>query len=943
MTGAVGLPRTVVGTYINRYPSYRAIAVNDELFRRFVRDLVEDLKQVSGASFEKLMLPLWTKIAGGPVQANGLNREGAPISGALDALWPDGSVSEASSHRDYFDNKERKLRHDIRHVRKAAPHVRHLRMFCTREAGPTARTRQDSRRARYAKRGFAIEVWAGQDLAEYIVKECLLDEVLVERIAPILPNLRRITEQFAASQRLPDLDPAFRGRGKEIALVTAKLAAERVAVVYGLGGIGKSELACAVAHRLRDQFEQVIWIDAAALERVGQLRAYDVRSNGYELNVLGILGSQSALVVLDNVAVDLDLDALVRACGPGSNVLITSQAKFGKSPVALEELDRSDATAILCDGTAAPCPDAILDRVLTAVGGHPLLLRILNRLVVEGGLSWEAMVGECDHLPSAIDDRRVTVAQRIVRRNLPVLAANLVPFVWARSASLDEGLAKRLIGLTGLDILGRWSFVARSHPGSVRLHDIVFACAMQLRAEITIDPDELRMRLEAYLRAGIDPKGIDFVRVSRRHHGLLARLLGERPEPGIVRYAYLHGAAPRDLASALIGDPIADAIEAPVDHRREWVLSIVEAVESGYRHARDHGRKSDAKNELANRLSVFDTLAAVPDIGPENRITIRHHRAKSLLKLGRADDARTEFEAIVSGGAGNYPSRLQLARLLERDASRAKDLIFEIIEAERSAPGTVQITTLIETLATLRRRHLRGFTTELTKRFGPFMAQMIKAAAWTGEAQTVRAFAAVGPEWSYSVPDLFLEVFEEVDLGSPDGAEDDDERVAVGRILVAARKMFLRRHKPTQADAALERALLFFEGLEQVRPFAAVHRADALLQAGRPTDASEVLDRVAADKRDEFWHLRRAEAALRSGGSNGLDHIDRGLTQLRSEEYRSTFLSVKADLLHAASDLDDVTVLDAAIACCTNDTYRKELELKRGDWMLAWPHFGAPA
>lgn len=29
--------------------------VNDELFRRFVCDLVEDLKQVSGASFKKLM------------------------------------------------------------------------------------------------------------------------------------------------------------------------------------------------------------------------------------------------------------------------------------------------------------------------------------------------------------------------------------------------------------------------------------------------------------------------------------------------------------------------------------------------------------------------------------------------------------------------------------------------------------------------------------------------------------------------------------------------------------------------------------------------------------------------------------------------------------------------------------------------------------------------
>jgi hypothetical protein len=60
--------------------------LNDELLRRFVRDLVEDLQQVSGDSLEKLLKPLWDRMAGAPVQANGLNLQGAPISGALDAL-----------------------------------------------------------------------------------------------------------------------------------------------------------------------------------------------------------------------------------------------------------------------------------------------------------------------------------------------------------------------------------------------------------------------------------------------------------------------------------------------------------------------------------------------------------------------------------------------------------------------------------------------------------------------------------------------------------------------------------------------------------------------------------------------------------------------------------------------------------------------------------------
>ena len=494
-------------------------------------------------------------------------------------------------------------------------------------------------------------------------------------------------------------------------------------VISGLGGIGKTELACAVAHAVRGSYHQVIWIDAALIKRAAQLSAFDVRSNGYELNVLGILKSQNTLVVLDNVIVDLDLDALAAHCGPKSNIVLTSQAKWGPSPFSLEELDRPDAAEILSAG-AAPCPAAVVDQVLNAVGAHPLLLRILNRLVVETGMAWDEVVEECAHLPDAIDERRQTVAQRIVRRNLPALGAHLAPFVWARSASLEAGFAKYMLGRIGLTALERWAFLARGQSDTARLHDIVLACAIALRAELPIDPDTLRAQLENYLRGAIDPKGVDFVRVARRHRGLIAQLLAEAPQPGIVRYAYLHGTAPRDLGPALIGDPAADVASGPAGPVREWVLSIVQAIESSYRHTRDHGERDKAKQELKDRLALFDLLKDAPGIDDQSAITIRHHHAKSLLKLGEAEQAKYEFEAIVAGSDGAYPSRLQLSRLLEDDPDRAKTLIFEIIEAEKQAPGTVQITTLIETLATLRRKHLHGFNREMTKRFGPFMAQI---------------------------------------------------------------------------------------------------------------------------------------------------------------------------------------------------------------------------
>ena len=169
-------------------------------------------------------------------------------------------------------------------------------------------------------------------------------------------------------------------------------------------------------------------------------------------------------------------------------------------------------------------------------------------------------------------------------------------------------------------------------------------------------------------------------------------------------------------------------------------------------------------------------------------------------------------------------------------------------------------------------------------------------------------------------------------LGSPASAEDDDERVAVGRICIAARKMYLRQKKVPEADAALARALDFFGGLKSIGSFAAVHFADALLQAGNPSKAGEILDDVPEKKRDAFWYLRRAEAIMDTGGANGFDCIDRGIALLKAPEYRSTFLAVKAKLLHKSANPDDVIVLREAIACCTNDRYRVDLQQQLDDW-----------
>lgn len=901
--------------------------MNEELRRRYVRDLIADLDQVGGARLEQWIRPLWDHLAGRPVSARGLNPQGAPVAGALDATWPDDSVSEASSDAGYFKSPYNKPVHDFRHVLKEAPSVRTIRLFATETAGPKASTFAERVKQRLARRGYHLDLWDGRRIAEYIVDCLLTDERFVARVGDALPNLRRISEQNAASARVPELDPSYGGRGNEESDVIERMTTSKVVVLFGFGGIGKTELACAVAHRVRGEFELVVWADGGRITTLESLRAYDVRLNGYKLNLLDLLSSNKTLLVLDNISIDLDTGVLGAFCGDKYRILITSQVKFGQDILQVDFVNRECAREILSAGTATPCTDDVLDGVLRAVEGHPLVLRMLNRLATQGR-DWEAVGRECLHIAGAADEKRRTVAARILEQHLDVLGLELAFFAWCGSATIDSGLFEHLFGVVGLDKLQRWALTERGQSDAVRLHDIVYASVARLRDRLP-DGGAFREQLEAYVLSQLAPKQLGFFRVVNRHRALIEAELAADSRPGALRYAYLHGHAPAHLNPALIGDPAADALAGQRGEARAWLLSIVEAIEADYRRVRDLGDKPAARTTLEARLPTFDLLVGNARLSDELRSIARHHRAKSLLKLGRVAEALQAFEVLIIEHADQFAAKLQVARLSNGDAERAKNLIFEIMAAEQAKAGSVATSVLIETLATLRRQHLRRFVPEMTDRFGPFMAQQIKAAACSGDDQPIRAFAGVGSEWSYKAPNLFLEVLEAIDLGTPEDAEDDDERIAIGRLLTAAGKMLLRQGTSSEAQLRFQQSERFFSAVTKRSGFACTHHADTLLRLGRDADAASVLEMAPDYQREAFWLLRRSEAHLAAGElDDALTRISEALARTTLEERRPTFLSQRADILFAMRDASHEADLREAIRLCEDPQYKGDLEAK---------------
>jgi len=904
--------------------------MNEQLRARYVLDVLSDLKLVSGARLEQWLRPLWDRLANGQVISRGINTLGAPVGYTLDAYWPDGSVSEASSDANYFSKPYKKPRNDFRHALKTVPDVKVVRLFSSQIAEPSVITLFERKKQKLLRRkGYELDLWDARRIAEYIVDYLLIDDRYITRVGDTLPNLRRIAEQNAASNCVPPLSPNYGGRQDEEADVQTRMTQNKTVVIAGFGGIGKTELACAIAHSKRADYDMVIWVDGAKLASVDELKSCDVRLNGYRLNILNLLASSKILLVLDNVSVDLPVEQLDATCGDGSNVLITSQVAFGPNPMQLGFVSDERALEILSMGMNEICPDHVLKAVLKSVEGHPLVLRMLNEFGIRKG-QWDAVIRACENIAAAADERRQTVADRILSTHLDTLGPELSLFKWCNSPSVDSVFFEFVFGFVAMDNLERWSLTARGQSDAIRLHDIVFASVRRVSSRIVVEEDLFEEQLQAFLVANIAPKKLDFFRFVHRHAGLVEHNLRANNQPGVLRYAYLHSQIPKNLDPVLLGNPDSDAQQACRGDPRAWMLSLVEAIEADYRRIRDLGNKSAAKSTLEGRLPAFDRLIADQKF-PANILAIaRHHKAKSLVKLSKVTEALTIFEDLIKDYPTLYASKLQVARLLEVDPERARDLVFEIIEAERDNPGTVSTSVLIETLSLLRRNHLRTYVSTMTERYGEFMASQLKAAACLGEDQPIRAFAAMGPDWAYNHPELFLEVIETIEVGTPDEAEDDNERVAVGRVLCAFGKMLHRKGETAAALQRFEDANNFFSRLtKKPTPFAITHHADVLLRLGRHSDAAKILDTVAIERRDEFWCLRRSEAHLWLDElQEALDKIDAGLAKEPDEDYRATFLSTRADVLHAMKNDSCLDCLKSAIESCGNERYRGDLEEK---------------
>jgi hypothetical protein len=233
-----------------------------------------------------------------------------------------------------------------------------------------------------------------------------------------LQGLLRLNEAELAklnSIGVPSLPANFLPRSEDLEVIKRALMVEECKTtaitgassigLHGMGGIGKSVLAAAVARdeEIRRHFpDGILWLNIGTGPKITRRQSdlagmLDGKPHLFEDSIQGqtvlsiLLADKACLIVLDDVWHAGDVWVLLSDVGPGNRILITTRdasiiTALGGREYTLELLSDTQSRELLarCSGTAVDVFPTEADEIIRQCGNLPLALALCGAQVRDG-------------------------------------------------------------------------------------------------------------------------------------------------------------------------------------------------------------------------------------------------------------------------------------------------------------------------------------------------------------------------------------------------------------------------------------------------------------------------------------------------------------------------------------------------------------------------------
>lgn len=918
-----------------------ACELDDFAKSAFIGRLIKELENLTGPGFELFCHYLLENIVGSKLNYRGSTVEGAPTGYTVDTYSADLSlVGEYGSEKKYFSNNFNKPLSDVDHALKESSNLKIVYLFCNRQATNTELLSLSkeivSKLDNLKRKNVEFEVYDGRRIATKLV-ELLNDMEYSSDLVIHFPALEEIIDERSMTNSIPSVKMTNLKRDEEITALSI-LQKHSLLFLYGISGIGKTELAISIANQLKEKqvFEVIVWVDGRVINSIQSLNSLEIERVKSKQNILGLIKRKRVLLVIDGLDNNIDqvISTMLSVNNHDSKIIITSQKKCSLSEVKgkmfIDFLNDDVALRILNHNVVEECPESIFRKIKKVIGCHPLLFEIINKGVNQEGITWNDIEQETSYLPNNEDTNGQSFFKRLLQSHYQTIQHELVVIKWLEGQTFDKKLLQHLISKAGINKLLARSFLNDYKSQNYKMHDLIYNC---IKME-SFNQDGLynyKEKFVAFFSENEKVKNYQYFNALHIHNDKIRRLVMSLNGDFELVPTYL---ALADL-SLIDYENMLYNVDIETMQSKVWlelgdryrVISYIECVENIHRIIKQKDF-TQAKLFALETIPTLEKLLKLTHSNDDLKFEILHHLGKFHTFIGDYDQAKECFYDVISNTNNSYHSKLQLAKFSKGvDLADAISFLRDIFSAFEEDPLKVSITIVLAAFNELK----KSAFSELADQYllnGTLLETAIMYSSVWGYSQPFIVMTEVGKTITYKQPERYIRIVKLLPEES-DELKKENELFYLGQVYKELGKCYPINSEESFSSLSLAKS--YFEKILSNDCYYSTMIGECYILMKQNDKALEVLNKVAENKRNHFWYQRYSQAhqgiKLFEDALVYIEKAIEGLTKPLDEKYRSAFLRQKAQILISLHRKEEaLTTYDAAYKCSDSVEFENEIK-----------------
>lgn len=907
-----------------------------KLVDHFVNTVVDELDNLNGSAFEALCRPLIEILTGREFELKGHNLEMKPVRGSVDLIEDEDfrTIGQCGTDKDYFSGG--KPVDDIESSIKNSPDFKTIYLFCNRRAkGDEYQEVKAAIRKKLNEKlqtGYHYHLYDSQRIAKKIYDNIFKTKE-VEEILSYLPISFEYYLLLPQNNTVPLLNTDYKHRPEEETVETLLKKCDFIQI-YGLSGIGKSQLAIAVANNLYKDFDTVLWFEGGNIVP-NDFKNTRIKRMGENVNLASVLKMFKTFVVVDNLnegVGDLLTNFNQYNC-KGSKCIVTSLQKNvgNENCYNLSYLSDDISRDILCDSDIRPT-DKQLETILCQIKGYPLLLELSKKAVANEEMTWDEIVTESNVTGINDNEKNEVFAQRIIGR---------YKSRFADMFTLLHGLGSTIVckpflaekSRLRLNDLVTYAISQEVSEYQCQIHQVVLS-AIKTVLDKDFSEKEFLDYLLTYLKKHVESRDAALYTFMLYHQRRIVDLSLAMPTDSILRHyitlAYLYSVdtyADSEKHITMVNELQLTPEKDDVD-----LCLLIERIElEQNKQQKETGIDSEKyKEKVKNDIEFLKNLHVGSD---KNASLIYHHLGKWLSSIGDIEQAEECLLKSLELDSHSYHSLLKLARDYNqnKEYDKAKEMLEVILKDENfyDVPISIRLSTY-DLISNYKYKELK--IKYIDGRLDLF-SKDIYASLSEKYSQTYIVLAKLAEHLSYNFPDFYTHLC--VQLPLPLNIEKNERlRKDYGKIKQA--QFIYGNYSPEYKEKLYKLAESLLTSVPRNNDYIRKDLIKLYLASDEPKKYFPISEEL--EKLDDKFNQQLLCKVYYGIGDyqKALDYIDKAIAQENHEEpeYCAAFRHDKARCLQSLNDKKAVDVQCEAIELQPNSKLKNEWIEELATWAI---------